>query len=277
MKTRTHTARAGYTLNLLAALGATALAGCNTAADEPAPSTPPGTTPPGTPPTDTPPGTPPTTEPEGPQPVRPRTLQEIPGHENLPQDNTPKEAERLVAPEVLMRSYLTLFGGLAPLTLQTQLRAMNGATLFDTWNDYLSALGVPDHAADIPRSPQTNALMLAAFERIGVALCDRAVTTDFAATPPARKSVFRFDLPAGGRALTDAEFATRFDVLHRLFLGYPASLAPTARTARFQQLYRDAVARRTGAGAVTTAFSAPQAGWAVVCYGLIRHPEFHLY
>ncbi len=246
---------------LVFALGLAA-AGCNGAAEEPAaPTTP----------------TPGPAAPEGPTPVRPRTLHEIPGHESLPQDTTPKEAPRLIAPEVLMRSYLGLFGGLAPLTLQAQLRAMNGAQLFDTWNDYLSALGVPDHAADIPRSPQTNALMLAAFERIGVALCDRAVTTDLGATPPARKSVFRFDIPAGTRALTDAEFTTRFDVLHRLFLGYPAALAPTPRTDRFLQLYRGAAARRTGAGAVTTSFSAPQAGWAVVCYGLIRHPEFHLY
>jgi len=202
----------------------------------------------------------------------------IPGHENLPQDNTPKEPPRLVPAEVLMRSYMQLFGGLAPLRLQERLRGTPGTVpLFDTWVEYLAALGVPDYSADIPRSEQSNALMLAAFERIGVALCDRAVENDLrGSTPVASRAVFRFDLPAGG-SVTDAEFATRFDRMHRLFLGYPASLAPTDRVTRFRTLFRDAAARRAGATPVRSNFNASEAGWAVVCYGLIRHPEFHLY
>ncbi|MBL8603873.1 MAG: hypothetical protein JNK72_18245 [Myxococcales bacterium] len=207
--------------------------------------------------------------------LRPRTVQEIPGHESIAQDTAPKEAPRLVPVEALMRSYMTLFGGLSPLQLQTRLRG-SGGNLFDTWNDYLSALGVPDYAADIPRNEQTNALMLAAFERIGVALCDRAVESDLAAMPPTQKVVFRFDLPAN-RAVTDAEFATRFDVLHRLFFGYPASLAPPERLPRFRQLLRDAAARRATQPANAPGFNATRASWAVVCYAFVRHPEFHLY
>ncbi|WP_437742083.1 hypothetical protein WME73_42910 [Sorangium sp. So ce302] len=42
------------------------------------------------------------------------------------------------------------------------------AALFDSWGDYLAALGLPDHGLDLPRATQTNALMLAAFERLGI-------------------------------------------------------------------------------------------------------------
>ena len=206
--------------------------------------------------------------------IVPTPVTEIPGHEQLAQDNTPKEPPRLMPAETLIRSYLSLFGGLSPMALQARLRGATSDNLFDTWGDYLTALGVPDYAVDIPRSPQTNALMLAAFERIGVALCERAVQNDLRGAAAADRVLFRFDLPAG-RALTDDEFLARFDVLHRRVLGYPAALAPDGRLPRFRTLYRNAVAAHADAGA--RSFNGPEAGWASVCEGLIRHPEFHLY
>ena len=38
-------------------------------------------------------------------------------------------------------------------------------------------------------------------------------------------------------APTEAEFAERFDVLHRTFLGYPAALATRDRTGAYFKLY----------------------------------------
>jgi hypothetical protein len=196
------------------------------------------------------------------------------------EDTAPKQDLRLVPPEVYMRTYLQLFGGLVPLEAQKRARAGDGSGLFDTWDDYVSALGFPDYRLDVPRQTQTNALMAATFERLGVALCDRALEHDLKAPkgsePPPLKDrlVFAFDLPHGE---PDARaFAPRFDVLHRTFLGYPASLAPPARTARFFQLYRDIAAGHAKADPKSR-FSPDEAGWAAVCYGLVRHPEFHLY
>ncbi|MDB4928769.1 MAG: putative rane protein [Myxococcaceae bacterium] len=208
--------------------------------------------------------------------VVPTPVTAIPGHEVLAQDHAPKEPPRLMPAETLIRSYLALFGGLSPQALQVRLRGTTGDNLFDTWGDYLSALGVPDYAVDIPRAPQTNALMLAAFERIGVALCERAVQADLRGAVAVNDRVlFRFELPTPTRALTDEEFAARFDLLHRRILAYPAALAPDGRIARFRTLYRGAVERHADAGA--RAFNGPEAGWASVCEGLVRHPEFHLY
>jgi hypothetical protein len=121
---------------------------------------------------------------------------------------------------------------------------------------------------------------VATFERLGVALCDRALEHDLKAPkgqelPPIHERlVFAFDVPRG--PVDAAAFAPRFDVLHRTFLGYPASLAPPARMARFFQLYRDIVAGHAKAEPKSR-FTPDEAGWAAVCYGLVRHPEFHLY
>ncbi len=198
----------------------------------------------------------------------------------LSEDTAPKEDLRVVPPEAYMRTYLTLFGGLAPLDAQKRARGGDGAQLFDTWDDYVSALGLPDYRFDIPRQTQTNALMVATFERLGVALCDRAIEHDLRAAkggeipPVGQRLVFAFDVPKG--ELPAAEFAPRFDTLHRTFLGYPASLAPPQRVARFYQLYRDIEAGHAKAEP-RSRFSPSEAGWAAVCYGLVRHPEFHLY
>ena len=72
-------------------------------------------------------------------------------------------------------------------------------------------------------------------------------------------------------------FAPGFDVLHRTFLGYPARLAPPGRQQSFLELYQGTVARHAEKGAQRSRFTPAEAGWAAVCYGLVRHPEFNLY
>ena len=186
----------------------------------------------------------------------------------------PPEA-RMVPPEAYMRTYLELFGGLSPLDVQARARGPEG--LFDTWDAYIASLGLPDYKLDSPRQTQTNALMVATFERLGVALCDRAVEMDLNAKTPVpldKRVVFAFDVPAA--ALDEAAFASRFDTLHRLFLGYPTSLAPAERVPRFFALYQTIVAGHA-AGTPHSKFTPQEGGWAAVCYGLVRHPEFHLY
>jgi hypothetical protein len=193
-------------------------------------------------------------------------------------DTTPKQDRRLVPAEAYVRTYLQLFGGLAPLEVQRRARGADGGTLFDTWDDYLSALGFPDYRLDLPRGTQTNALMIAAFERLGVALCDRAVEHDLKGKPPPLtrdRLIFAFEPPAG--EVSAAAFGRGFDVLHRTFLGYPARLAPPGREALFFDLYQKTVARHREPGAPRSRFTPVESGWATVCYGLVRHPEFHLY
>lgn len=201
----------------------------------------------------------------------------IPGHDGLVQDTSPKEGPRMVPPEAYVRTYLSLFGGLSPIDTQLALRGNDGSAIFDTWNDYLSSLGLPDYRIDIPRQTQTNTLMLATFERLGIALCDRAVEKDLGTMAPTidKRLIFAFDAPA---MLTDlGEFSKRFDVLHRTFLGYPTALGPPTRAQDFFKLYTDVVVRHGMKGAPSSRFKPEQAGWANVCYGLVRHPEFHLY
>ena len=196
-----------------------------------------------------------------------------------PQDSSTKADLRLVPAEAYVRTYLQLFGGLDPATAQTRARGGDGGALFDSWEDYLAALGFPDYRLDLPRATQTNGLMMAAFERLGTALCDRAVEHDLkgkTAVPVNERIIFAFDLPKGA-AVDLAAFAPRFDVLHRTFLSYPASLAPTDRTRAFFDLYTATVARHAAKTAAKSRFTPAEDGWAVVCYGLVRHPEFHLY
>jgi len=202
----------------------------------------------------------------------------LPEAGKIAQDSTPKQDRRLVPAEAYVRTYLQLFGGLAPLEVQKRARGGDGNGLFDTWDDYLSALGFPDYRLDLPRGTQTNALMIAAFERLGVALCDRAIEHDLKAKPaPFVKDrlVFAFDPPEG--AVSEAAFMRGFDVLHRTFLAYPSRLAPPGREASFFQLYTETASRHAAKGAPKSRFTPTEAGWAAVCYGLVRHPEFHLY
>lgn len=203
---------------------------------------------------------------------------ETPSVGALPLDTTHKEEMRLVPAEAYIRTYLTLFGGLAPIEVERRARGADGPLLFDAWNDYLSALGLPDYRFDLPRSSQTNAIMLGAFERLGAALCDRAMEHDLQSSPAPpieKRLVFAFE--SAGESLSRAEFAPRFDVLHRTFLGYPARLAPTDRTARYHRLFEDIVSRHTAKNAPKSRLTPEQAGWVAVCEGLVRHPEFHFY
>lgn len=187
------------------------------------------------------------------------------------QDATPKEDVRMLPAEAFLRTYLQLFGSTSPLEVQRTARR-NG--LFDSWNDYAAALGLPDHRNDLPRSNQTNALMIATFDRLAIALCVRAAERDLKAeVAPAQRLVFAFagtPRPASAR-----DFAPAFDVLHRTFLGYPAALAPPGRTESFFALFRATVARHEAAPA--RGLGPVEAGWAAVCLGLARHPEFHTY
>jgi hypothetical protein len=183
----------------------------------------------------------------------------------------PSPSRRMVPPEAYIRTYLMLFGGLSPLELQAVLRGHKD-DLFATWSDYLAALGLPDHRHDLPRASQTNAVMVATFEALGEALCARAAEHDLIGAPAER---FVFDFALTPALPTAAEFAERFDVLHRTFLGYPADFAPAERVPRFYALYQ-AVVRRHLDG-VPSRFPPLIAGWAAVCAGLIRHPEFQVY
>jgi hypothetical protein len=177
---------------------------------------------------------------------------------------------------VYLRTYLRIFSGKAGSTAIQAQQRLSGNGLFDNWNAYLGALGLPNYPIDLPRKQQTNALMLATFERLGVALCDRAVEHDLKVQPLlplAERAVFKFDVPPK-KELDAAGFAERFDKLHRTFLGYPAALALTPRTERFYQLYKDTIFRHIER---KSRFTPTEAAWAAVCYGLVRHPEFHLY
>lgn len=200
----------------------------------------------------------------------------LPGHERLAEDTSRKAEPRLLTQEALIRSTLAIFGDLSPMAMQARLRT-GSASLFDTWSDYLGALGLPNYETDTPRAGQTNALMLAAFERIGVALCDKAAEADLGRTarPLAQRTVFRFEIPTA--PLAEAEFRTRFDLLHRTFLSYPVSLGPADRVANFHALYTSTLARHTQPDGGAFTATPHQAAWASVCYGLVRHPEFHLY
>jgi hypothetical protein len=205
------------------------------------------------------------------------SLNQIPGHDYVNQDTTTKESPRLVPAEAYIRTYLQLFGGLSPLQVQQQFAGGNNNGLFDSWNAYLGALGLPRYEQDLPRRMESNAIMIATFERLGIALCDKSVEHDIQAAPPmAQRTIFTFDIPAGDLDVT--AFTPLFDRLHRTFLGYPAALAPTDRTNRFFALYQQTVAGHDPAKTMMKSkFTPQQAGWAAVCYGLVRHPEFQVY
>jgi hypothetical protein len=205
-----------------------------------------------------------------PRAIAPSAPQPLPAHAESMIDTTPKERRRMVAPETYLRAYLTWFGGLAPLDVQNKARPKG---LFDAWDDYLAALGLPDYKIDLPRQTQSNTLMLATLGRLGEALCARAAEKDLHGKPPPVEAriVYAFD---GAAAPSEAEFATRFDVLHRTFLGYPAKLAPPDRVAKFYGLYQAVAKRHAGAKQPLTA---DETAWAAVCTALVSHPEAELY
>ncbi len=203
----------------------------------------------------------------------PGDVSQLPGHDSLAQDTTPKQGPRLLPAEAYLRTYLQIFDGMSPQEVED---AAKKDQLFRQWSDYLGLIGLPDHGLDAARALETNALMLATFERMGIALCDRAIENDWKGATPvpvAERRVFAFEAPP--ETATLAEFAPGFDVMHRTFLGYPAKLSRTDRTARFHELYTDVVAAHDPA--TSPKLTPAEAGWAAVCYGLVRHPELHLY
>ena len=166
----------------------------------------------------------------------------------------------MLPPEVYLRAYIGWFGGLAPLDVQNRARPKG---LFDAWDDYLAALGLPDYKIDLPRQGQSNTLMLATLGRLGEALCVRAAEHDLHARQP--PVVFAFD-PHG-------DFAAGFDVLHRTFLGYPAKLAPPDRVEKFHALFQAVHDRHPAKNPL----NADETAWAAVCAALVQHPEAELY
>jgi len=200
--------------------------------------------------------------------VTPSEPSALPAHKTTMLDTTPKERRRMVAPEVYLRAYLGWFGGLVPLDVQNRARPKG---LFDAWDDYLSALGLPDYKTDLPRQTQSNTLMLATLGRLGEALCARAAEHDLhgGKTPLEQRVVFAFDGPD-----TEDTFDARFDVLHRTFLGYPAKLAPGERGAKFHALFGEIAARHAGA---KNPLTADETAWVGVCAALVQHPEAELY
>src|SRR5690606_6676313 len=99
--------------------------------------------------------------------VRPSAPEPLPAHSIRAIDTTPKQRPRLLAQEPYLRAYLAWFGGLAPQAVQHRARPKN---LFDTWDDYLASLGMPDYRLDVPRATQSNALMVATLARLAEAL-----------------------------------------------------------------------------------------------------------
>jgi len=206
-----------------------------------------------------------------PGPLAPSAPQPLPTHTETMIDTTPKERRRMVSPEVYLRAYLTWFGGLAPLDVEARARPR---AQFDHWDDYLAALGLPDYKIDLPRQIQSNTLMLATLGRLGETLCVRAAERDLHGKPPPAvdaRVVYAFEVVA---APSQADFAARFDVLHRTFLGYPARLAPADRVSRFYGLYQAVAQRHAGAKGSLTA---DETAWAAVCTALVTHPEAELY
>jgi hypothetical protein len=196
--------------------------------------------------------------------VKPSAPQPLPPAREVVLDTTPKERRRMVAPEVYLRAYLGWFGGLAPLDVQARAKPKG---LFDAWDDYLAALGLPDYKIDLPRQTQSNTLMLATLGRLGEALCVRAAEHDLHAKQP--PVLFTFD----ARVQSFEDFVPRFDVLHRTFLGYPVRLAPPDRAQKFFALYSEVAARHKAKAPL----SPDETAWAAVCSALVQHPEAELY
>ncbi len=198
--------------------------------------------------------------------ISPGAVQAMPAHRTVVLDPTPKAKRRAVPAEVFLRAYLSWFGELVPNDVFLRAR---GNDLFDQWAYYLAALGLPDYHVDAPRISQSNTVMLATIGRLGEALCVRSVERDLRAWAPlGDRIIFAFEQPVHPTVET---FAPAFDVLHRTFLGYPATLAPKDRIRRFFALYREVASRRAAR------LTPDEMAWAAVCTALVQHPEAWLY
>ncbi|MEJ7596851.1 MAG: hypothetical protein WKG01_02980 [Kofleriaceae bacterium] len=200
--------------------------------------------------------------------IEPSATTPLPEHHDFSLDTSRKSARRMVPPEAFLRGYLVWFGNLAPDELRLKARGWN---LFDNWDDYLAALGLPNYKLDVPRATQSNTMMLATIGRLGEALCMRAAEHDLRGRRPiSERRIFAFEPKA--KATLD-EFQPGFDVLHRTFLGYPAALAPSDRRERFFELYQRVASRHPDRGRL----DADQMAWAAICSALVVHPETELY
>jgi hypothetical protein len=85
-----------------------------------------------------------------PEAIAPRPAAPLRETGRVAQSRAPKEDLRLIPAEAYLRTYLRLFGGLAPAEVERRARGDDKAALFDTWGDYLAALGLPDHGLDLP-------------------------------------------------------------------------------------------------------------------------------
>lgn len=194
---------------------------------------------------------------------------------------------RLIPAETLIRSYTAIFGDILPPEIRKNYASANAKAPYFGWEQYLSALGLPDYTRDLPRTQQSNTIMVAAFEQLAIFLCDRAALRDLGPNKPKPlspeleglvqfKSPPVFDFSAKPGPITLDEFRPRFDVLHRTFLGYPAALAPPERVEEFHALYTK-VEERHRTDKKLGGLPSHLAGWSAVCQGLARHPEFHHY
>lgn len=184
---------------------------------------------------------------------------------------------RLLPAEVYLKTYVQLFGAGSPAEVQKRARTGEGPRLFDNWNDYAAALGLPDRRNDLPRATESNALMMATFDRLAIALCVRGAEHDLRGDRPVgERTLFAFGgLP---EPQTRAAFVAPFDVLHRSFLSYPAALAPAARTDTYFALFRETLARHKSATAPKRPVLNPlESAWTAVCIALAVHPEAHSY
>ncbi len=179
-----------------------------------------------------------------------------------------KDRHRMVPPEAFLRAYLVWFGGLTPVEVQKRARGWN---LFEDWRMYLATLGLPDYAIDVPRTTESNTMMLATIGRLGEVLCIRAAERDLhPSTPLEARSVYAFDRTP---TPTREDFVERFDVLHRTFLSYPAELASDQRVERYWGLYQSVA----NAPHPNARLPADSLAWAAVCTALVLHPEAELY
>lgn len=219
-----------------------------------------------------------------PEVVAPRALPP-PAIAEAPRESFVARETRLVPAEVLIHSYTQIFGDLMLPEVRAPYDEAARRGAYFGWDQHLAALGLPDYTRDLGRATQTNTIMAAAFERLGVILCDRAAGRDLYSRspkplPPAARglafveprTVFAFEpRPA---PLSEADFGPRFDVLHRTFLGYPARLAPPERLHEFFAVYKKVESRHV---ALKQGQAPHVSAWSAVCQGLVRHPEFHHY
>lgn len=193
---------------------------------------------------------------------------ELPPSRTITLDTSPKAERRAVAAEVFLRAYMYWFGTTEPREAAARAR---GDNLFDLWSQYLAALGLPDYHVDSPRVSKSNAIMLATIGRLGEALCVRTAERELGTSVPVeQRRVFAFDSQPN---LSYTDFVSRFDVLHRTFLGYPFALASPSRGAVFYAMYQRVEQRHRAGGRLP----ADRLAWAAVCTALVQHPEAWLY